>query len=90
MYDALLERLHKRIALTTAGSPLQDDLREAADAIEELSKHRWIPATERLPELNANVLVYSTHSGLIRIDANIWFDRNATHWMPLPQPPKDE
>jgi hypothetical protein len=37
MYDELLERLHKRIALTTAGSPLQDDLKEAADAIEELA-----------------------------------------------------
>ena len=37
MYDELLERLHKRIALTTAGSPLQDDLEEAADAIVGLS-----------------------------------------------------
>lgn len=36
MYDELVERLHKRIALTTAGSPIQDDLEEAADAIEEL------------------------------------------------------
>ena len=38
MYDELVKRLHKRIALTTAGSPLQDDLRQAADAIKELSK----------------------------------------------------
>lgn len=36
MYDELVSRLHKRIALTTAGSSLQDDLQEAADAIEEL------------------------------------------------------
>lgn len=35
-YDGLVERLHKRIASTAAGSPLQDDLLEAADAIEEL------------------------------------------------------
>lgn len=27
-----------------------DVIREAADAIEELSKSRWIPVTERLPE----------------------------------------
>ena len=40
MYDELVERLHKRIALTTAGSPLQDDLEEAVDAIEELSAFR--------------------------------------------------
>lgn len=38
MYDELVERLYKRIALTTAGSPLQDDLKEAADVIEELSQ----------------------------------------------------
>ena len=40
MYDELVKRLHKRIALTTAGSPLQDDLKESADAIEELSAIR--------------------------------------------------
>lgn len=37
-YEELVERLHKRIALTTAGSSLQDDLLDAADAIEELRK----------------------------------------------------
>lgn len=39
MYDELVKQLHQRIALTTAGSPLQDDLREAADAIEKLSAY---------------------------------------------------
>lgn len=38
MYEELVMRLHQRIALTTAGSPLQDDLQKAADAIEELSR----------------------------------------------------
>lgn len=38
MYEELVKRLHQRIALTAAGSPLQDDLREAADAIKELSR----------------------------------------------------
>lgn len=31
---------------------------EAADAIEELSKPRWIPVTERLPEEYKDVLCY--------------------------------
>lgn len=35
-YKELVERLHKRIALTYAGSPCQEDLIEAADAIKEL------------------------------------------------------
>lgn len=39
-YKELVERLRKRIALTTAGSPLQGDLLEAADAIEELIVER--------------------------------------------------
>ena len=67
--------------------------REATDAIEKLSDTnvgKWIPVTERLPEFNENVLVYSAHSGLMCIDANIQFDRNATHWMPLPEPPEEE
>lgn len=31
---------------------LSDHLKQAADAIEELSKLRWIPVTERMPELH--------------------------------------
>lgn len=84
----------------------RERLDKANDAIEELNRDldsmneanialygtlpKWISVTERLPELNENVLVYSAHSGLICIDANIWFDRNATHWMPLPEPPKED
>ena len=33
-------------------------LAEAADAIEELSKPRWIPVTERLPEKNQIVVAH--------------------------------
>lgn len=39
MYDELINRLHKRIALTTAGSPLQDDLEDAAEAIEKFQDY---------------------------------------------------
>ena len=72
MYEELMKRLHQRIALTSAVSPLWDDLCEAADAIEELSKQNekweevvktaldfipcWIPVTERLPERRKWVL----------------------------------
>ena len=73
MYEELVKRLHQRIALTTAGSPLQDDLLKAADAIEDLEfactryekdykalceyLPKWIPVTERLPSKGTNVLV---------------------------------
>lgn len=67
MYDELVKRLHKRIALTTAGSPLQDDLKKAADAIEELSK------------LNAEI---TKRELKLRMEK--------PHWMPLPEPPKED
>ena len=92
---------------------------DAADAIEELQKPKWVPVAERLPELrmwesgciaSSNVL-FRTEDKIINIgyvmkDFHIddngchnidrWFmlggDRieNVTHWMPLPEPPKEE
>lgn len=74
-----------------AASQSKDCSEAVAKYLELWAKQpRWIPVTERLPEFNENVLVYSAHSGLMCIDANIQFDRNATHWMPLPEPPKEK
>lgn len=65
---------------------------------------RWIPVTERLPEQGKRYLVirydYVTKTAFIDIlwhDAHdLWWNRlykgqyNVTHWMPLPEPPKEE
>ena len=89
-------------------------INEAADAIEELSKQheaqaqniiallnekpRWIPVTERLPELafvNEWYLV-ALESGCVEslgyTKGKGWFPTGSpvTHWMPLPEPPKEE
>lgn len=76
--------------------------KEAADAIEELSKPKWIPVTERLPGTGEVVLVSGKRGGIYTAEHN----RNArwpgtfwklnskshhcepTHWMPLPEPPE--
>ena len=77
MYDELVERLHKRIALTTAGSPLQDDLKEAADAIEELSAY-----VRQIEELRKD--------GYYLQKTKMMTYGQATMTMPLPEPPKEE
>ena len=86
---------------------------EAADAIEELtvinerqlleiavlSKPKWIPVTERLPDENDVVLITDSldvGTGYL-IHGYGWispFDdidmSHVSHWMPLPQPPKED
>jgi hypothetical protein len=57
---------------------------------------KWIPVTERLPELLETVLVWSSSDGLhlASLDSRRqWMDadenpgKKITHWMPLPHPP---
>ena len=69
-------------------------------------KPRWIPVTERLPEDRSDVLAYLKYEVGGRIaaanyDKGMWQDcvmgslyrteeGVVTHWMPIPQPPKEE
>lgn len=65
----------------------------------------WIPVTERLPEEDVEVLISdnSFFGGALiavaywkrgkcewRDDMSTASKPNPTHWMPLPQPPKEE
>ena len=84
---------------------LGDHLDAAADALEAADKRvkeleeaqRWIPVSDRLPERRAPVLVYSpmwVHPvlALCRDDDEFWTGIQAvtpTHWMPLPEMPKE-
>ena len=58
-YDELVDRLRIDAKIADKGLVIMPSVfLEAADAIEELSKPRWIPVTERLPEEYKDVLCY--------------------------------
>jgi len=121
--DELINRLRDfAVELRKAEDALL--VRDAADAIEERCQQvdkfaeeaarlyakqpKWIPVTERLPEVNKYVLGYfkdgsMTAVCLFDIDEHMTFwractdegweadcDSEPTHWMPLPEPPKEE
>lgn len=68
-----------------------------AKAVSDLSKaeaslikaKRWIPVTERLPYDEGERLLVCYSDGWI-CDQYTPFDNGVTHWMPLPEPPKEE
>ena len=72
----------------------------AEKALREQEERRWIPVTERLPEDNIPSTAYLCwwrgHTHICKY----WRTRkcfefngrvvNVTHWMPLPEPPKED
>lgn len=75
----------------------------AIDAIREQEERRWIPVTERLPEDGKYVLCFMRDEELTLFRILKWgsvdwrwdddcewhYETDVTHWMPLPEPPKE-
>ena len=72
-----------------------------ADKTAEVEKTQWIPVAERLPENDTTVLVYRPTMAIKIMPSyyynrfcagalNLYGDEVITHWMPLPEPPKEE
>lgn len=83
---ALVERLSKQ------NKKLEEAVKTALDFIP-----CWIPVTERLPEKSGSYLVY-VYGEVTEMDCwhGKWhmlgddYTKAVTHWMPLPEPPKEE
>lgn len=77
----------------------------AVAALREQEQRRWIPVEERLPQNYISVLVYiptaeplpMVHEAYIGDDGE-WHssivygveNEDVTHWMPMPEPPKED
>ena len=81
------------------GNPIPpQDLAEAFDmAIEALEQEKkrgkWIPVTERLPEIDKRVIVTGTMWGLWEVDIDRWngerwvkYGGYVSAWQPIPEP----
>ena len=94
-----IEELQSRVASCQATIERQSDIIKAKDrdlqrAID--AKPQWISVAERLPSVGEKVLVITIGKGKQYVETDMllatgeWFDYgNITHWMPLPEPPKE-
>ena len=81
-----------------------DEVNEACRmGMEALERTRWIPCSERLPEIGVTVLTLDKYKHVASrarksyVDGTPYFypdglepGRHITHWMPLPELPKEE
>lgn len=89
----------KPLALLEATQAYVDYLeKEIADYEAELAKHQWIKCSERLPEDSGMYLTFNRVYNCVPTGISINLFRrdvhfgtaHVTHWMPIPEPPKEE
>ena len=102
--DAFMKEIRKWLGNETDFRSLQEII--AGMPTIDPVKQEWISAKDRLPKIDQKVLVYDAgdeteiHVYHLRedLDGLYWDDEggwavdfeNVTHWMPLPEPPKEE
>lgn len=98
MREKLIELLERAFESFIDDPYCIPDERDFADHLIEngVTVQKWIPVTERLPELSGEYLVYcGEYDGICVLYYEIlktkgkWRSnwKEVTHWMPLPEPP---
>ena len=105
MYELMDKAADAIEEMTEDNIALNGTITNLLEQIKDLGKPRWIPVTERLPEAKRKVLVATFQGGVYygfvesrgkfytanNTLADSWcWEPDVTHWMPLPQPPKEE
>ena len=112
MYDELIGNLRAKATHFHFNDETSLLLLKAADAIEDLitvltasneviakNKPKWIPVTERLPEIECSYLIVDEHGEVHEAEYfdGEWVDPieeycvwHSKYWMSLPEPPKEE
>lgn len=94
MREKLIE-IVREIRRTTTAWHTAEDIADKLIA-NGVTIQRWIPVTERLPEQGQEVIVYDGGVLKPKVFCYLFWDKNfdnwarVTHWMPLPEPPKEE
>lgn len=105
MYEALISHLRECAKLDPTENTFSEAADAIAELMQKTQQlPRWIPVEERLPEHLSSVLVHSKDGGIFcweYFDSSptdeCWIDdyfnvfpyEAVTHWMPLPEPPKE-
>lgn len=93
--DYIEEILHLRKAL----ADVSDECSKAYDKIANFEQQRWVSVKDRLPEKSGNYLTCNKNDDYVvwRFDkeneefgcADYEYEVEVTHWMSLPEPPKE-